>query len=75
MSQTKKNSFLEAIANTLVGFITTVAVSPAIYWICNVDISYTQMTFATVLFTLVSIFRNYVIRRWFNKKLVKTVKA
>lgn len=67
MSQTKKSSFIEAIVNTFIGLIITLICSPMIYWICDVKMSYNQMTLATVLFTILSVIRNYVIRRWFNK--------
>lgn len=68
MSQSKTGSFWESIANTGVGLLITFAVSPTIYWMCDVKISIPQMTGATLLFTLVSVIRNYIIRRVFNKK-------
>lgn len=68
MSQSKKKSFIEALVNTFVGFLTTLLVSPFIYWICDVKISFPEMSVVTLLFTIVSIIRNYIIRRWFNKK-------
>jgi predicted Na+-dependent transporter len=69
MGQTKSKSFLESVANTLVGMVITMLVSPAIYWMCGVKMHYNQMILATILFTLISILRNYLIRRWFNKKM------
>lgn len=68
MAQTKKSSFVEAMVNTFIGLIITMAVSPFIYWMCDVEISYQKMTLCTVLFTIISVLRNYVIRRWFNQK-------
>lgn len=69
--QTKKGSFIEAIVNTFVALLITILVSPLIYWICGVNMSYAQMSMATVLFTIVSVARNYVIRRFFNKTKIK----
>lgn len=66
MEQTKKLSFIESVTNTFIGFVITLLISPAIYWLCDVNITYTKMTLTTLLFTIVSILRNYVIRRWFN---------
>jgi uncharacterized membrane protein len=66
--QSKKSSFIEAVFNTAIGLITTLIVSPLIYWILGVQISYNQMSGATVLFTIISIARNFIIRRFFNKK-------
>lgn len=68
MSQSRKKSFIEALVNTFVGFMTTLIVSPFIYWVCNVKITFPEMTWVTLGFTIVSIIRNYIIRRWFNKK-------
>lgn len=67
MLQSKQKSLLEAIVNTFVGFIVTLISNPFIYWICDIKINFPQMTMVTLLFTIVSIIRNYVIRRWFNK--------
>lgn len=73
MSQSKKNSFIEALVNTFIGLLVTFFVSPFIYWICDVKITLPQMGAATLLFTVVSVIRNYVIRRWFNKGNTKPV--
>jgi uncharacterized membrane protein len=69
MSQTKKMSFIESITNTFVGFIITLIVSPVIYYLCDVKISVPQMGMATLLFTVVSIARNYFVRRFFTKPI------
>lgn len=67
MTQTKRKSFIESLANTLVGLIVTIAFSPLIYWVCDVKISLPKMNVVALLFTILSVIRNYVIRRWFNK--------
>lgn len=71
MQQSKRDSLIEAIVNTFIGFIITCIFSPLIYWFIGVPISYTQMGFSTLLFTILSILRGYVIRRYFNGKLYK----
>jgi hypothetical protein len=65
--QTKGKSLLESIVNTAVGYAVTVIFSPLIYWICDVKVNFTQINLITILFTFLSIGRNYVVRRWFNK--------
>lgn len=67
LPQSKKGSIIESIVNTAVGLVVTIIFSPLIYWICDVEISLPQMGMATILFTVLSIARNYVIRRFFNK--------
>lgn len=66
--QTKKNSFREACVNTLIGFIITLVFSPFIYSLCGMQYSPIQLGAVTVCFTIISVARSYVIRRFFNKK-------
>lgn len=68
MAQSKKQSLIESLVNTLVGYVITWAFSPLIYWICGVEMRVGQMSMVVLLFTVLSVARNYVIRRWFNKK-------
>lgn len=65
--QSKKNSFIESVTNTFIGYILTVAFSPLVYWTCGLKVNNNQILLITLLFTILSIARNYVIRRWFNK--------
>lgn len=67
MSQSKKKSFLEACVNTLIGYLTTLLFSPLIYSMCGVKIGNGQMGLVVFCFTILSVVRSYVIRRWFNK--------
>lgn len=66
MTQTKKGSLTEAIVNTLIGLIITLLFAPLIYWAAGVEISLPKMGAATLMFTVLSVIRQYVIRRWFN---------
>ncbi len=66
--QTKRNSFLEACLNTLVGFLITLCCSFFIYPLCGVKASLGSMSGVTACFTVVSVARQYIIRRYFNKK-------
>ena len=68
--QSKKNSLIEGVINTFIGLVTTLIFSPLIYRICGVKITVGEMSLATALFTALSVARNYLIRRWFNKEKV-----
>ena len=68
MAQTKTGSFVEAWANIAIGF--------AINWTANMLIlplfGFTTLTAAKafgigIAFTLISLARQYVLRRWFNQ--------
>lgn len=70
MNQSRLGSFIEAWANVLIGF--------GINFIANLVIlplfGFTSLTLATnfaigCIYTVISVVRSYVIRRWFNDKL------
>lgn len=70
MSQTKLGSFIEAWVNVFIGFwinfIANLLILPAF--------GFTALTLETNLYiglayTVVSVVRSYVIRRWFNARL------
>jgi uncharacterized protein YacL len=64
--QTKKYSFLESIVNTTVGFVIALLMQIIVYPIMNIPVTLNQNIILTFLFTILSIARGYVIRRWFN---------
>lgn len=68
--QTKRGSFQETCVNTLIGFGVTYVFSPLIYSMCGIKTTATQLGLATLYFTILSIIRGYVIRRFFNKRIV-----
>jgi len=67
-TQSKLNSILESISNTTIGLLTTLMFSPIIYDMVGMAYTYSQLGLVTVLFTILSIVRGYIIRRFFNKK-------
>ena len=66
--QTKKDSFIEATTNTTIGFVISMVTAPIVNWICGIEANTLQVTGSVILFTLISIARGYIVRRWFNKK-------
>jgi len=65
--QSKKHSILESIANTAIGFGVNLFTSPLVYYLTGVKTSVTQICTTTLCFTAISVVRNYIIRRYFNK--------
>lgn len=65
--QTKKGSIIESVVNTLVGLGLSYSI---MYWIVyplmNIEVNHFENTGITAILTVVSIFRNYIIRRMFN---------
>ena len=68
MSQTKKESLLESASNVLIGFTITIIASFIVYPMFGVQMSPLTNVWVTITFTLISLIRAYIIRRWFNKK-------
>jgi membrane protein implicated in regulation of membrane protease activity len=67
-AQSRWNSILESLSNTAIGMLTTFIFSPLIYKAVGMQYTYSQLGAVTILFTVLSIVRSYIIRRYFNKK-------
>jgi len=64
--QSKRQSLLEANANTFVGLAISYGISFLVYPLLGMGGDYVTYGAATAIFTLVSISRNYALRRAFN---------
>jgi hypothetical protein len=69
VNQTKLGSLIEACMNVLIGFSINFVANLLILPLIGFHISVGQNLFIGVLYTLVSVVRSYVIRRWFNARL------
>lgn len=65
--QSKTLSLIESIANTLVGFLISLLVQLIIYPALDIPVTIYQNILITFVFTIVSITRSYLVRRFFNK--------
>jgi hypothetical protein len=72
--QSRRDSLIEAVVNTFIGFVITCIVSPFLYWIVDVRLNVFQLGTANLLFTLVSVIRNYFVRRYFASGKIFTIK-
>lgn len=64
--QTKKQSAIEALAGTAVGFIVAMCGQIFITWHYGIATSLAQDAWITLFFTGLSIIRGYGVRRFFN---------
>ena len=69
MKQTKRQSIIESITQTVIGLVTSFLIQLIIYPILNIPVTFSQNLIITFVFFLASILRGYVIRRFFNNKL------
>jgi hypothetical protein len=69
MKQTKKQSIIESITQTVIGLVTSFLIQLIIYPILNIPVTFSQNLIITFVFFLASILRGYLIRRFFNNKM------
>ena len=69
--QSKVHSLLEALFNIAIGFGINLAGNLIILPMFGFKVSFGQAMGIGLLFTLISIARAYIIRRWFNKIMIK----
>jgi len=70
MKQSKLESLVESVVNTCVGLVITIIVYPIINYSLDIKMSAAQVSLSTLLFTIVSVIRGFVIRRFFNNLYV-----
>jgi hypothetical protein len=69
MNQTRLGSFIESLINVAIGFSINFVANLLILPLIGFNISVGQNLFIGVLYTIISVLRSYVIRRWFNARL------
>jgi hypothetical protein len=67
MSQSKKHSLIESITSTLIGLAINTTAQHLIFPLYGIYISWGQNLSIAMIFTVISIARSYIIRRYFNK--------
>jgi hypothetical protein len=66
MAQTKLGSFVEAWANIAVGFTINFTANMLVLPLFGFNVTGTQAFGIGLIFTVISLARQYVLRRWFN---------
>jgi hypothetical protein len=67
--QSKKQSIIESVTNTVIGLVTSFIIQIIIYPLLNIPVSLNQNIIITFVFFASSVLRGYLIRRYFNKKI------
>jgi hypothetical protein len=74
MSQTKTHSLIESATNILIGYTVALVSQLVIFPMYGINIPLSDNIAIGAWFTVVSLVRSYVIRRWFNKITVSALK-
>lgn len=66
--QSRLHSFIESIANVALGFSVAIASQVAIFPLFGIHVPLTTNLQIGAWFTVISIVRSYLVRRWFTRR-------
>lgn len=69
MTQTKLGSLIEAMMNVVIGYGVALLSQILVFPLFDIYVSLTTNLWIGAWFTLISLARSYVVRRWFNARL------
>lgn len=69
MTQSKLESLMEAVISTIVGLAVAFAAQAAIAWVYDMPLSVRDNFLLVFWMTVISVLRQYVIRRIWNRRL------
>lgn len=69
MSQSRLGSFIEAWINVAIGFSINFVANLLIFPLFGMSISLSDNFLLGLVYTVISVARSYVIRRWFNARI------
>jgi hypothetical protein len=67
MKQTKLQSLLESFVNIVIGYVTAIWSQLLVFPLFNISIPLTDNLLIGLYFTIISLIRSYIVRRYFNK--------
>ena len=69
--QSKFQSLIESLTNILIGYFTALFSQILIFPLFDIYVSFQDNLLIGLYFTIISLIRSYLVRRYFNKKLAK----
>ena len=75
MTQTRLGSLVEVMMNIVIGYVVAILSQIVIFPKFNIHISLTDDLMIGLWFTVISLVRSYIIRRWFNARLHRAAEA
>ncbi len=69
MTQTRLGSLIEACANVAIGYLVALASQLVIFPLVGIHVPLSTNLWIGLWFTLISLARSYILRRWFNARL------
>lgn len=75
MQQSKLESLAEVFLNVAIGWVIALITQLVVFPMFGIHVTVGEQLSISVIFTVVSIIRGYIIRRWFNAGIHKIVIA
>lgn len=69
--QSRLSSLVESFVNILIGYFVALLSQLAIFPLFGIDLPFSSNLAIGAWFTVISLVRSYVIRRWFNARIHK----
>ena len=69
MEQTRIGSLIESVMNIVIGYSVALASQLVIFPMFGIHIPFTDNLWIGLWFTVISLIRSYIIRRWFNARM------
>lgn len=69
MQQTKLGSLIESVMNVAIGFVVALASQIVVFPMVGIHVPLSTNLEVGAWFTVISVVRSYVVRRWFNARL------
>ena len=66
--QSKRESMIESLTSTTIGWFISFIANMLVLPLFGYNINLTDGLLISIIFTIISIVRGYVVRRWFNSK-------
>ena len=66
--QSKRESMIETLTNVCIGLLISFIANMLVLPLFGYDINLTDGVLISIIFTIISIVRGYMVRRWFNSK-------
>ena len=67
--QTKYQSLIESLTNILIGYLTALLSQVLIFPLFDIYVSLQDNLLIGLYFTIISLLRSYIVRRYFNKRI------
>ena len=75
MQQTRLGSLIESLLNIAIGYVVALLSQLVIFPLFDIHVPLSTNLWIGAWFTLISLVRSYIIRRWFNARLHSAAQA